>query len=319
MVWVLNARILSVFVVIFLHASATTLTNSEFDTAPWWWSHLYDSASRWCVPVMIMVSGYLLLPRVDQSSNFYKKRVLRILLPLIFWSLFFLFWDFLKTYRNGETTDMTVVIQNVAAGKPYYHLWFLFMISGLYAFTPVFKLLISAVSFNTFIGLTGFLFVLSAMAEMLDLQVNGALLLFLPFIPFYFTGYILTKISINPILAIFMATIGFGTVMIGHFILGGNNFYFYEYLSVPVIIFSLGIIGLLSKINTPIFEGKTKAISDLSFGIYLIHPAVLEIVYTLGLLKLNPAISIPLIASIVFTLSGFSVWILTKTPARRII
>jgi surface polysaccharide O-acyltransferase-like enzyme len=55
----------------------------------------WDSLVRWAVPIYIMLSGSLLLDpnRVESPSKFYHKRLMRIGVPLVFWSLFFMWVD----------------------------------------------------------------------------------------------------------------------------------------------------------------------------------------------------------------------------------
>lgn len=67
-------------------------------TEYWWISNVYDSISRWGVPVFVMVSGALLLDTSKQEGilTFYKKRLSKIFIPIIFWTAFYLFWFFLK-------------------------------------------------------------------------------------------------------------------------------------------------------------------------------------------------------------------------------
>ena len=45
------------------------------------------SAVRCCVPLFVMMTGVLLFPVRNGMSEFYKKRIGRIVVPLIFWSV----------------------------------------------------------------------------------------------------------------------------------------------------------------------------------------------------------------------------------------
>lgn len=98
MVWINNAKIVAMFAVVIVHVAATFVLNSPIGSSNWWVGNLYESAARWSVPVFVMLSGALLLhPNKQESlSVFYKKRLSRILVPLIFWSLFYLLWASLK-------------------------------------------------------------------------------------------------------------------------------------------------------------------------------------------------------------------------------
>lgn len=128
-------RLVSAFAVVWLHVSARVVTSKpSISSLDWWAGNLADAMSRWCVPVFVMVSGALLLTRAAETSlfEFYKQRARRILPPLVFWTLFYLSWS---CYRF-EDFRITAMIKAVIIGQPYYHMWYLYMIIGLYAVAP---------------------------------------------------------------------------------------------------------------------------------------------------------------------------------------
>ena len=95
--WVHRAKVLAIFAVVILHVASQVLENTSiFGTYNWWMGNLFDAGTRWSVPVFVMVSGYLLLDPSKQEDfrTFYKKRANKILIPTIFWSIFYLIWAF---------------------------------------------------------------------------------------------------------------------------------------------------------------------------------------------------------------------------------
>ena len=76
--------------VVCLHASAGVVLN-PLDTLPQWWAgNIGDAASRWSVPLFVMVSGALLLNdnRSFTPMQFYTRRAARLLIPTIFGARF---------------------------------------------------------------------------------------------------------------------------------------------------------------------------------------------------------------------------------------
>ena len=70
--WISNARIVAIFSVVCLHIAAYAVLNAELGTANWWSGNFYDAATRWCVPVFVMVSGALLLePRPQEGRKLF--------------------------------------------------------------------------------------------------------------------------------------------------------------------------------------------------------------------------------------------------------
>ena len=129
-------RVFAAFAVVCLHVSVVVVeTNPDIHSHVWWVGNIADAFSRWCVPIFVMVSGALLLSRSSdlQPLEFYRRRMGRLFAPLMFWSLFYLL---LSSYENGGF-DPNLVANSILQGQPYYHLWYLYMVVGLYLVTPL--------------------------------------------------------------------------------------------------------------------------------------------------------------------------------------
>lgn len=48
-----------------------------------YWEALYQSSTRFCVPLFVVITGYLLLPVKVPMQIFYRKRILRVLWPFL--------------------------------------------------------------------------------------------------------------------------------------------------------------------------------------------------------------------------------------------
>src|SRR3546814_10576210 len=101
-----TARIGACFMVVVLHVAAMNF--GVFDNQ-WWASNFYDSLTRSCVPVFLMISGVLLLGKQETLAVFFRKRFARILPPLLFWSLFYMSWN---TWR-GRSEEHTSELQSL--------------------------------------------------------------------------------------------------------------------------------------------------------------------------------------------------------------
>ncbi|MDQ7059343.1 MAG: acyltransferase family protein [Ghiorsea sp.] len=117
-----------IFAVLVVHVSDSFLRQYAFGSEYWWVANVYDSAVRWCVPVFVMVSGALLLgsEKEETIAVFYKKRLARIITPILFWSFFFAFiWGALKSMIGGAELRLDTALSAIISGQPYYHMWFL--------------------------------------------------------------------------------------------------------------------------------------------------------------------------------------------------
>jgi len=329
MIWVDKARIFAVFAVIVLHVSAIVVVGiKDFNDPQWWFGNIYDSMVRWCVPVFVMISGALLLSETKTESIFifYKKRILRLLNPILFWSLFFTVRTYIQGLIQKNPPSILFLAQNLLLGKPYYHIWFLYMITGLYLVTPFLRVFVRQAMTNDIISLAIALFGMASINALYrGLIANDNTLFinwFLMYLPYFIAGHLITKINLNittKVLVLFFLGCVMSTAL-GCFVVSisvgiSKGLYFYDYLSITVIPMSLSMILLFERMNNPIINRKlTKEIANLSLGIYLIHPIVIESLSYCGIsvLKFNSLISIPSVSCLVFVISGMITWFISK-------
>lgn len=108
------------------------------------------SAMRACVPLFVMVSAVLLLPVEMPMETFYKRRLTKIVTPLIFWSLitpvaYLLYMTNVATVSPvvDAASFTTETMLNKLAFFPLNFnydttpLWYLFMFVGLYLIMPI--------------------------------------------------------------------------------------------------------------------------------------------------------------------------------------
>lgn len=132
-VWVDWMRVLACFMVMVVHSTepfylggSGALIASASDAC---WAAFFDSFVRCCVPLFIVASSYLQFPLHYETGEFFKRRAVRILVPFAIWSLFYAFyWGEPVSNLKGLLLNF-----NYAAG----HLWFVYMIIGLYLIMPL--------------------------------------------------------------------------------------------------------------------------------------------------------------------------------------
>lgn len=330
MIWLDNTRIVAIFAVILLHVAASVVLEAEVGSAYWWFGNLYDSLVRWCVPVFIMVSGALLLDPQKQEDlkTFYTKRLSRILIPLLFWSVFFLLWQAATGLSNGNAPTSLQLLKLLLAGTPYYHMWFLYMITGLYLFTPFFRKIIQASTREELVVLVALAFVLAAASYAYQcLRPGGPALFvdwFLWYIPFFFLGHLIhtdrrtpSRAWLSLVFLLSAALTASGCYLLARYADLGKGLYFYGYLSVTVIPMSISVMYLLKYWERPILNTRfTRTTASLTFGIYLIHPAIWDVLhhYWPQRAESHSAILIPLAAITIFSLSLPTAWLIQAIP-----
>lgn len=131
--WVDWLRVTACFLVMVVHSTepfylggdgSLILTKSDA-----FWAALFDSSARACVPLFVVASSYLLFPLKYSTGEFFRRRVARLLVPFLIWTLVYaLVWGEPVSNLKGLLLNF-----NYAAG----HLWFVYMLVGLYLLMPL--------------------------------------------------------------------------------------------------------------------------------------------------------------------------------------
>ena len=337
--WINALRVLSTFAVIVLHVSAEVVLGVRDTTSlDWWIGNCFDSSVRWCVPVFVMVSGSLLLdPSKNESvSIFFKKRAARILLPLVFWTLIYTLY---LTKSGGF--NLRVTLLRILMGYPYPHLWYLYMLLGLYLVTPFLRTYVHSSSIRERYQLIFVIFSFASVSAMIGFYVfkitPTVFTLFIPYTGYFICGYQLrsvdkSKISVRHLFLIMSGCVlltALGTGFTANTYDLGKGLFFYEYFAPPVIVTSVCLYLFLYKtFSTENRMHKTiqmliDKIAPTTFGIYLLHLLVLseaKTIFGFSPTSFNALLSIPLFSCGIFLFCCLITLAIIKIPyVRRII
>lgn len=152
--WLDFLRVTACFLVMTVHATEPfylggdgTLVLSGADA---FWVSLFEGIARCCVPLFVIASGYLQLPLRYDTWTFFRRRFVRIVVPMVLWTLVYAL-----VYGSPVANFKGLLLNfNYAAG----HLWFVYMLLGLYLIMPVLSPWLEKVSqkeLGVFLGLWG--------------------------------------------------------------------------------------------------------------------------------------------------------------------
>ena len=122
-----------------IHASAQYVSN-DVGTLNFFMGNFWDSLSRFAVPVFVMISGALLLDEDHiYSAEKNKRRILRMVRFFVFWSLVYCVgFQMVLPVLKHEPFDLPLFLRSFFSGS--FHLWFCYMIVGLYLILPLLRL-----------------------------------------------------------------------------------------------------------------------------------------------------------------------------------
>ncbi len=308
-------RVFAIIAVIMLHTSAQNWNTTVPSSLEWNVFNVFESCSRWGVPIFVMISGAIFL---DNSRTITIKKIFFNNIKRLI--IVYLVWDFIyATLYCQKSLDNW--IERFVDG--HFHLWYLPTLIGLYIITPVLRkivedkkiteyFLVLAILFNFVIP---YFLKLSIFQPLNTLYSNINFRLTLGFSFYYMCGYYLHIGDISKkfrYLIYIFGIIGFIMTIAGSAYLsiksGTPNSVLYHNFSPTIMAESLFVFTVVKtythKINDKVKSGLFK-ISKYCFGIYLIHALILEILRYNGFttLVMNPILAVPCIGVIVFLIS----------------
>lgn len=146
-----SLRVLACFLVIYCHSNEGYVPGDGVFTMDLG-AALILTVNRACVPLFVLISGALLLPMRGSTSDFFKRRFSRVLVPFFIWGVLLallpipgheLNWAPGNALRNMvDQGELSLTVYNIVM-LPFnftnsnIHFWFLYVIIGLYMIAPI--------------------------------------------------------------------------------------------------------------------------------------------------------------------------------------
>ncbi|MBK8802741.1 MAG: acyltransferase family protein [Fibrobacteres bacterium] len=327
--WLDRLRVLATLAVVGTHVAVFAGTASESrGTSGWWLGAIFYGFCRWCVPVWVMISGALLLSGPDHQSitQFYKRRISRILVPLLGWSVFYSGWTFLRSSIKGEPLPWMHQLLATLDVRAYYQLWFLLPLLMVYFATPFLRMIVRESTDRQVLGISIaiWIYFLIGFVHGLVNQREGGLNMegFIPFLSLFLLGYVLRRWRTTFAAGALVAT--FGVLSIIGIGLWGKatsvawQQFFNTGLNPLNLVASAALFLFVRQYWAGKLSGWESDFAQASLGVYLVHPLVLDVIwYALSRLHLNVSVNIPLLFVGVSLGSWFFARTLAKVPFLR--
>lgn len=311
-------RVIACLAIIVIHVSDDKL--DETTGLYWWIQNIFDSISRWGVPVFFMITGITFLDKDISIKKMYKKYILRMVIIYLFWSTLYtlIFMDF-------NNISLMNIVESIIKG--YYHLWFIYAIIGLYMIIPFLKKIVENKNITEYFLIIWFLigsifYTLGEIPQLENLytviQERLSLFFVLGYSGYCVLGYYIYKYNIFYEKRKFIYILGILGVVITIFVAQvnkGENTFIYENMLPSVILMSMAIFTLFRS-NKVLNEKHDYLLTmaNYTLGIYLIHPLILRVIKDIGINTtiISPLIMIPIMTVIVFIASIIITIILKK-------
>ncbi len=331
-------RVFAIFNVVILHICAYRWYELDINSAEWLIVDTYNSIVRWAVPTFIMISGALFLGREIPIKTIYSKYIFRIITAFIFWTL---------VYALFSNEPLFSKFKQIIQG--YYHMWFLFLIVGMYISVPILKCIIRDEKLTKYFLLVSFIvaFILPTITQLANSfgpeisiktmesintdLINMSINSFLGMGFYYVLGYYIDNKLVEIKHKVYIYVLGFLglllTVLLSYTstkLVKVPQSGFYSNYQLNVLFYSVAAFLLIKNlfkngINEKIdkFVGR---IAKYSFGIYLVHVLIieqLESICGINGLSYQPIIFIPILALIIFVIACIISAVINHIPILR--
>lgn len=325
-------RVVACYLVMHQHASEfyyVTQTGAVVQNQNTFWIGIITSLGRISVPLFVMISGFFLLPMKDTTPVFFRKRMTRVLYPFLFWcvgyAVFFMF------YRGDTLSQMGLNILQIPVnfGVDVGHLWYIYMLIGLYTLVPVLSPWLRSCSkkelqfylwiwaFTTLLPYIHLLF--PGICGECFWNPTPMLYYFTGFVGYLLLGYYIKAYgSLSVAKSLLLVVVGYAVTasvycsriyQVTHV---SDLELSWSFCSLNVVMMTYGVFSLFKAINCSRENAVTRWISDVSaksYGMYLAHIMVLDLYFLFfGHTFSTTLVSVPLLAVLTF----FTIYLVIK-------
>ncbi len=343
-IWIELLRIMACIGVIGIHAGSQHFRDMPLDSSVWAVSNFYHGINRFAVASFIMISGCLYLDqkRTWDLKRLWKRNILPVAVAYIFWQVFYAAYRIITNGTLAKGGKAALVKFMVYISKSYFHLWYLPMLIGFLIITPMLWEIVNSTRGKQW---EEYMIILFLVFQILPYTVN-----YFPFpwkehvmdilqtvqpemvtgyIGYFVLGHYLSHYEISKkleylvyVLGVIMILAAIGLCYISSQKAGKPIQSFYENYTLAGFLwgssFFLFFKNHLSKIKWSEQQEKTICyLGSCTFGIYLIHALIRNILHKVGIDSMmigNTVIAIPIVIALIFVISLIAVMIIKKIP-----
>lgn len=321
-------RLLAALAVVVMHTSGKRWASISHESAEWTVLTLYDGFVRWPVPVFLMITGALFLPRVTPLKTVLTRYIPRMVLAFLLWSGIYALY---ALYRGAAAED---ALLKFVGGE--YHLWYLPFLCGVYLVLPFVQKIVSDEKLGNQLLVTAMVIGLGIpwLADLAAALLPGSspvvrslenslhYTFFFDHLSLLLLGHVLHRRELTPwqrrtlyaLGVLSLVLTGPATIWISRRT-GFQSSLFFDHAA-PNTLCAAAAIFVFAKYNLRALPKAVDALARLSFGVYLSHVLVIEVLTALGYHTgaFDPLWSVPALSAAVFTLALALTAILAKIP-----
>ncbi|MNQ77752.1 Inner membrane protein YiaH [compost metagenome] len=261
------------------------------------------------MPLFAMLSGALLLgPNMSKGLGGIVSRVLKVAVPLAFWSVLHVFW---LNYWTGKPLDVPNALFQALQGPVMYHLWFVYMTIGVYILLPILQPISVALLASKRLAAYFFCvwFVINSVTVYFPVSILTHLTLnsFLSWPGYFLLGFYLIRSDVLSKVPVWCSGVVFFLASLATFLISWRlnslspvpNETAFLYFSPNVLIAACFAFHMIKKIRvTAVLIRTIGFLSSIVFPVYFMHLLVIDLIkagvfgFTLNLASMSTFTSI---------------------------
>lgn len=287
---------IAVILVIVIHivAGDLSLYGNGITIQNWMIANVLNTLCRICVPLFVMVSGYLLLRKDEPVGIFLKKRFIKIIPKFLIYSM--IYYVFKVSFLHRPYSENENFLTLLLKGKIFYHLWYIYMVFGIYSITPFLRKVVRDVDKSYIKYFIHIWIIFMIFIPLVEFLFKVKFLVYSPlgqYIGYFLLGYLIGEkpLKIKKIFLFLGYLMCFGlSVWLSYFFtIKSGKFidFFYNYHSLTVFLQAIFIYSLvMSTVHKDDKDGKLEityitrrfvsTLSMITLDVYLLHPIIIS-------------------------------------------
>ena len=303
MIYIDILNILAMICVVALHCNG--IVHSYTNSTAWATSLIVEVVCFWAVPVFLMITGATLMNYRSKYDTkiFFKKRVMKVVIPFVFWAIVMLVWRYLNGWLSINSFSLKEIANIIFTNGEESTYYFIFIILGIYLTLPLLACLTDEKYRKTLWYGVIVMFITQSVfpviGEIFGINYNNNLSIQLgSYILFVLLGYLLSTQEIKKEHRIIIYILGilsmlFRYIMTYYFSTKMQTVYrtLFGYPQFHSVFLACSVFVFIKNMKLDFIRNNQTVtnilaqVSSCSFGIYLIHKIVMH--YQIELLNID--------------------------------